>query len=178
VKEFLQNFNQDFLQAHFTSPMQAMTNDSMNYKNFWSGNKDWEKLPYRRGCLYAFYLDNQLREKTQGKINLDLVMREILTEIDKNSAQKLDHPFFQKMIKKYLGKQGKKEFNRFIVKGTPIDFQATLLPWGLECRKKDVKYSFGPSKDVITGTKEFKDVPTILMKEGVDLEALKTAILL
>jgi predicted metalloprotease with PDZ domain len=177
VKEFLQNFNQDFMQAHYISPMKAMPNDSMNYTNFWSGNKDWEKLPYRRGCLYAFYLDNQLRENTLGKVNLDFVMREILTEIDKNPAQKLDHPFFLKIIKKHLGKRGKKDFNRFIEKGTPIDFEKTLLPIGLECQKKDVKYSFGPSKDVIMGTKEFKDVPTILIKDGVDFARLKVEIL-
>jgi predicted metalloprotease with PDZ domain len=177
VPEFLKSFNDDFLFEHHISPMKAMPNDSMNYRNFWSGNKDWEKLPYRRGCLYAFYLDNQLREKTNGEVNLDLLMREILVEVNTNPLQKLDHPFFMKFVRKYLGKRGKKDFNRYIVKGAPIDFEKTILPQGLECQKKDVKYSYGPSKDVITGTKEHKDVPSLLQKSGVDMAALKAAIL-
>jgi predicted metalloprotease with PDZ domain len=169
--EFVENMNQDFMHPHYTSSTREKPNDSLNYEKFWSGDKEWEKLPYQRGCLYAFFLDNQLREKTNGKVNLDSIMREILAEVEKNPLQKLDHRFFLTFVRKYLGKKGKKDFNRFILKGELIDFLKYTLPKGLACEKREVKFSFGPSKDVITGTKVFKDVPSLKVVEIGVLEA-------
>ncbi len=100
VDGFLEGLN-TFSMEHHKSKLKAMPNDSMTYEHFWNGGKEWEKLPYRRGCLFAFYLDNLIRSKSKDGQNLDQMMRQILAEVRKNPDQKLDHPFFSQMLRKY-----------------------------------------------------------------------------
>lgn len=176
VPEFLQGLNQ-FSSEHYSSPNRKMPNDSMTYQHFWNGGKEWEKLPYRRGCLYAFYLDNQIRARGKGKHNLDQMMRSMLAEIQAHPAQKLDHAFFRKMIRPYAGKSATRQFHRFIEQGVPIDFRKTKLPAGLEVQVKDVTMRYGPSKDIITRTEVLKDIPVFKATPDGNMERLKAAIL-
>jgi predicted metalloprotease with PDZ domain len=165
------------VQPHYVNPNRAMPNDSINYRNFWSGNKNWEKLPYYRGCLYAFYLDNQLRATTNGRVNLDAVMLDILQKIRANPLQKLDHPFFKSVIEPHVGKKGIADFEQFIERGVPIRFKKTPLPEGIEYDQKDITFSSGPSKEVVTKREKFKDIPVFLRKKAISDEVLKAAIL-
>ncbi len=174
--KFLSDLN-NFSTEHYSSPMRRMPNDSMNYERFWNGGKEWEKLPYRRGCLYAFYLDNFLREKSKGVVNLDQMMRDILEICWKNPDQKLDHRFFRTMLRKYGGKKAVKNFVRHIENGEPIDFTKTVLPEGMDVLVKDLTMNFGPSPEVITRTEKLKDIPVFRRKKDVTDAALKAAIL-
>lgn len=175
--EFLEEFNGSMVQPHYANPKRAMPNDSINYRNFWSGDKNWEKLPYYRGCLYAFYLDNQLRTATNGRTNLDAVMLDILQKIRANPLQKLDHSFFKSVIQPHVGKKGIADFEQFIEQGVPIRFKKTPLPEGIEYDQKDIVFSSGPSKEVVTKREKFKDIPVFLRKKGISDDALKAAIL-
>jgi predicted metalloprotease with PDZ domain len=173
---FLEGLN-NFASEHYSSPIRTMPNDSLNYERFWNGGKDWEKLPYRRGCLFAFYLDNHLRERSKGKQNLEQLMREILAEMRKNPDQKLDHVFFQKILQPYGGKASLKHFQTFIERGKPIDFRKTKLPAGLEVKVKDVTMRYGPSRDIITKTEVLKNIPVFRLKSGANKETLREALL-
>jgi predicted metalloprotease with PDZ domain len=177
VDVFLKEFNNNMVQPHYMSPYVSMPNDSINYRTFWKGDKDWEKLPYHRGCLYAFYLDNQLRKATKGRTNLDQVMLEILHAMVNDPSKKLDHVFFKSILKKYLGKKGVKDFERYIEQGVPIRFDTLPLPEGLEHIRKDITFSYGPSEDVITQTVKVEQVPVFVKKEGVEVGVLKEALL-
>jgi predicted metalloprotease with PDZ domain len=176
TEQFLTDLN-TFSSEHYSSSKRQMPNDSMNYERFWNGGKEWEKLPYRRGCLFAFYLDNLLREKSKGASNLDQMMREILAITRKNPDQKLDHRFFRSMVRKYGGKKAEKNFVRFIEKGELIDFTKSKLPEGMEVTIRDLTMNFGPSPDVITRTEVLKDIPVFRMKNGATEDAVKAAVL-
>lgn len=173
---FLEGLN-NFASEHYSSPTRNMPNDSLNYERFWTGGKDWEKLPYRRGCLYAFYLDNLIRERSGGEKNLDQFMRDILAETRKNPNQKLDHVFFKKMLQPYGVKVSAVTFDRFIERGKTINFRKTKLPAGLEVRVKDVTMRSGPSPDIITKTEVLKNIPVFTPKPGTDKETLRKALL-
>jgi predicted metalloprotease with PDZ domain len=173
---FLEGLN-NFSSEHYASPKRAMPNDSMTYEHFWNGGKEWEKLPYRRGCLYAFYLDNLIREKSNGTQNLDQMMRVVLAAVRKDPNQKLDHAFFLRMLRPFAGKTAGKNFQKFIEQGKPIDFRNTTLPGGLEVKVKDVTMHSGPSKDIITHTEILKNIPVFKAKDGVSNETLRTALL-
>lgn len=177
VNQFFDELNQEFNIAHYKSSKRTMPNDSMNYRNFWSGDKEWEKLPYQRGCLYAFYLDNLIREKSKGKKSLDEFMREILAEVDSHPGQKLDHAFFLSLLKTYTGKHTRKTFKKYIEQGELIDFSQTILPAGVQVIVKDITLKSGPSPDIITKTETIKNVPIFKPVPGADPGLLKAALL-
>jgi predicted metalloprotease with PDZ domain len=177
AEEFVRELNDDFSTPHYASSKGSKPNDSLTYENFWNGGKEWEKLPYRRGCLYAFYLDNQIREASGGAKNLDGFMRQLLTDITAKPGQKLDHDFFLKTLQPYLGNTAKKDFKRFIEKGELIGFQETTLPAGLTVKVRDITMKYGPSPEVITSTVVYKNVPVFSRDPKVTFEQLKAALL-
>lgn len=173
---FLEGLN-NFSSEHYSSPQRAMPNDSLTYEHFWNGGKEWEKLPYRRGCLYAFYLDNLIRAKSKGEKNLDQMMREILAAVRENPGQKLDHRFFKQMLRNFAGKSAEHEFQRFIEQGKPINFKKSILPAGLEVVVKDVTLKSGPSREIITKVEVLKNIPVFRPKPGVSKETLQANLL-
>jgi predicted metalloprotease with PDZ domain len=177
AEEFIRELNDNFAIQHYSSPKRTMPNDSMTYENFWNGGKNWEKLPYRRGCLYAFYLDNLIREKSGGSKNLDVFMRELLRLVSAKPTQKLDHPFFLKTLSTFLGKSCKKDFKRFIEKGELIDFQKTVLPLGLNLNVRDVTMRYGPNPETITSTEVYKNVPVFSRDPNVSWKDIQNALL-
>ncbi len=177
TEEWVNNFNNDFVTEHYASPKRLAPNDSINYTHFWSGDKDWEKLPYRRGCLYAFYLDNQLREKSKGQSGLDDLMRHILVAMEQDPGKKLDHVFFKKILKKRLGKKGVRDFEKYIEQGVLIDFTQTPLPKGLQATVRDRTVNYGPSAEVITHSETFKQIPSFEIVTGTSVPLLKEQVL-
>jgi len=176
VPDFLKQLNQLSME-HYASPVRSMPNDSLNYDKFWNGGKEWEKLPYRRGCLYAFYLDNLIREKSGGQKNLDGLMRLILTETNRNPAQKMDQGFFTTCLRKYAGGNLKHQFKQFIEQGSPIDFRKTKLPEGIEVVIKDITMNYGPSPEVIEKSELLKNIPVFTLKNGMEESSVREVLL-
>ncbi|MDX1910058.1 MAG: hypothetical protein SFV22_01165 [Saprospiraceae bacterium] len=176
VDDFVKELN-SFSAEHYSSPVRNMPNDSLDYDRFWNGGKEWEKLPYRRGCLYAFYLDNLLREKSKGEKNLDQFMRLLLANVKQHPDQKLDHAFFMKTLRTFAGKGAVKGFQAYIERGELINYEKTRLPKGLGVTVKDLKRTFGPSPDIITKTEILKDIPVFGRIPGVSDAELKEALL-
>jgi len=75
VKGFEDRFN-EVLKAHYGSPVRETPNDSV-FMNYWKMG-DYNKLPYRRGSIFAFYLDNQIRMKSGGTKSLRDLMNALL----------------------------------------------------------------------------------------------------
>lgn len=65
--------------AHYSSEYIAYPNDSIKV-HFWD-NRGIEKLPYNRGSLFALYLDNLIRLRSDGKRNLHDFMDDMLSQL-------------------------------------------------------------------------------------------------
>lgn len=69
---FLSKLNED-MRLHYTSKVREATGAEIK-ENFWK-DRAYEKLPYRRGFIYAFQLDNRIRAVSKGKKSLrDLLL--------------------------------------------------------------------------------------------------------
>src|SRR5690606_31285116 len=76
--DWLKQFNEDIFRAHWENPMR----NEPNYRikdDFWK-SRNIEKIPYRRGALFAFWLDNQIQLKSNGTRSLDDLMRDLLAK--------------------------------------------------------------------------------------------------
>ncbi|MBT8321467.1 MAG: hypothetical protein KJO90_07345, partial [Eudoraea sp.] len=85
----------------YSSPVVAAPNSDINYENFWA-NPDYGKLPYYRGAVYAFLLDNWIVQNSGGEKNLDQLMRELLRDASEE-GQKIEHGYWNSKLDQYLG---------------------------------------------------------------------------
>lgn len=177
MKEWAQTMNREVLTPHYLSTVKGQPNSEINYEHFWNGGKDWEKLPYRRGCIYAFYLDNLIRKRSKGKCNLDDVLRDMLQACTKNPEQKLNHDFFLRMIEPYAGKSCRADFEKYIVQGKPIKLDQIPLPKGLKVVKKSGSFSTGSSPEQLDKTVYYQNLPAFAPKKGVNFADLRAEII-
>jgi predicted metalloprotease with PDZ domain len=150
--QFKQGFN-SILESHYTSKINDMPNDSV-WKNYWKMG-DYNKLPYRRGEIFAFYLDNQIRIISNGKKDLhDLMLS--LQEFCKNkkTGYLLSINDFIEVASGYVGKEKiKAEMEKYIINGEPIRFTKEMLI-------DEFKLSFKGSVPVLGITDEKKFTAT------------------
>src|SRR5690606_5084561 len=84
--EFLNYLNEETLKPHYRSEVKAAHNDSIA-EYYWTDYANYGKLPYRRGLIYAFYLDNQIRLGSNGKFTLRHMLLDLYA---KRKAKKED----------------------------------------------------------------------------------------
>ncbi|MFY0605020.1 MAG: hypothetical protein JXQ93_13895 [Flavobacteriaceae bacterium] len=117
---FIKKMN-EFIKKLHTSSVKEAPNSEINYDNFWS-NQEYEKLPYRRGAIFAFYLDMKIKKETKNKKNLDNIMLHIKNEAVKN-GQKINNEYFVEVFKKLIGIDIALEFDTYIEQGKLIDLK-------------------------------------------------------
>ena len=118
---FIKEFN-GFVKALYTNPVREMPNNEMTYDNFWSGKEGIQKLPYRRGAVLAFYLDNKIKQDSNGEKSLDNVLLDFKNDALKN-GQKITHPYFIETVNKYLKEDIKPFFDKHIEEGKLYDLE-------------------------------------------------------
>jgi predicted metalloprotease with PDZ domain len=177
LDDWLKEFNSQVLNPHYMSIIKARPNIDLNYEKFWNGGKEWEKLPYRRGAIYAFYLDCAIRNKSKGTQNLEFVLRDLLAECSKSDEIKFDHALFLKALSPYLGKRTRSDFKQYIEKGKPIDLSRIKLPKGLGVKHSSGVISSGPSREVITEVRAYQNVPHLFKKMRVNDADLRAALI-
>ncbi|MGD0583175.1 MAG: hypothetical protein ABR974_09550 [Bacteroidales bacterium] len=125
-RQFEHGFN-SILESHYSSKLNCIPNDSV-WKNYWKMG-DYNKLPYRRGEIFAFYLDNQIRIMTSGKKSLHDFMLSIQEFCsNKNKGYQLNVDDFVEVASRYVGKEKiKSDIDRYIIKGEPIRFTKEML---------------------------------------------------
>ncbi len=116
------------------SPVREAPNSDINYENFWS-NPEYNWLPYHRGALFAFYLDQRIRAHSQGTSSLDDLMRDLLEEVRRSGAR-LNGELLVRLANPYLGADLQPDFDRYIEKGE-------MLPLGDLYRELGLEYSVG-----------------------------------
>jgi predicted metalloprotease with PDZ domain len=159
LDDWLNELNTMVLFKHYTSSIKSRPNSEMNYERFWNGGQDWEKLPYRRGCIFALYLDQLIKQRSNGLYSLDEPMRQILAECKLNHTTKFDRDLLVKVLSPYLGKQAERDVAKYIEKGIPFEWTKKFLPKGLKLKYTDGVISSGSNRGTVTKVLAYRNVP-------------------
>ncbi|WP_439490178.1 hypothetical protein [Algoriphagus sp.] len=123
-EDFLYYLNEFTLKPHYESQVKAAHNDSIA-ANYWTDHANYGKLPYRRGCIFAFYLDNQIRLASNGRFtlrNMLLDLYELRKEKKKDEVLTVND--FINVGASYLDKKDLEEqVANYMIAGLPIDFR-------------------------------------------------------
>ena len=128
-KIFIDKINEIAANLH-ASIVREAPNSAINYKNFWS-DRGYEKLPYRRGALFAFYLDNKIHKDSKGEKNLDDLMLQFLKDA-REKGQKIDHPYFLETVNLFLKDDLTSFFDTHIENGKLLDLKAFFDEFGYD----------------------------------------------
>lgn len=131
-QEFLNYLNNNTLTTHYNSPVRGIPNDSIA-AHYWQ-DPQYQRLPYRRGLLYAFYLDNQLRLASAGRHTLrDLLLALYALHQETQRRQpkaNLTVEDFINVAGRFLPRaQVAQEVEKYMLQGQPLDFtHIPLIP--------------------------------------------------
>lgn len=137
---FIKKLN-EFIKALYLSPVKEAPNSEINYDNFWS-SREYSKLPYRRGALFAFYLDNKIQKETNGEKSLDDLMLDIKEDAIQKD-QKLTHKYFISKVNEYVKEDITPFFDKHIEKGNLYDLSSALEEFGFEFSPTSKVYDLG-----------------------------------
>lgn len=126
------------IKALYTSKVANAPNSEINYENFWA-DPAYGKLPYRRGAIFAFYLDNMIKKDSNGKYCLDDLMRDFLAHSDK----RISHPFFVEMANNYVTEDIEPFFNKHIQDGALFDLRKLFSDFGLDYHEQAEVFEIG-----------------------------------
>lgn len=102
---------------YFFSPAKNTPIDTLG-KYFWT-NRDYSLLPYKKGFVYALYLDNAIQKESKGKKSLDNLLFDIYAQTQK--GKKLSNEAFLHHLAKYLPKNTiQSHFQACIIEGEDI----------------------------------------------------------
>ncbi|MEX0290224.1 MAG: M1 family aminopeptidase [Flavobacteriaceae bacterium] len=114
----------------YTSPVKEAPNSQINYDNFWS-DRDYSKLPYYRGAIFAFYLDQLIHADSEGKNNLDDLMHDLLKGAVEEH-KKITHKYFIATVNKYLNGDIGTFFKDHIENGKLFPLEDVFMNIGFE----------------------------------------------
>lgn len=164
---FIDNLNET-IRLHEASSVKEAPNSAINYDNFWE-NPEYGKLPYRRGMLFACYLDLKLQAVSEGKHNLDDVMRDLL-RASREEGQKLTHAHFLKTANTYLPEDLTPFFNKHIVEGQALPLKELFEQLGFEYHEEagifDLGFDFSPDKTEVEAVDPASEAFTAGVREG------------
>lgn len=124
-KEYYFRMDSVFI-AHYGNELCSAINDSIK-PNFWKRGY-YGKLPYNRGNIFAYYLDNLLQTKTNGKVNLMKVMQKMMEQA-LVKKRPFDKDWLNETVKELAGFEVLDLIDRYIMKGETIsvdDFNLVL----------------------------------------------------
>lgn len=137
VSEYIKILNKDVITPHYKDPVNTVPNSKLTFNEYWSNYAKYMKLPYRRGLLYAFLLDSQIKKQSNYTQSLDNLMIDLFQLSLKDEALRLNQKVFIQNLVKYLNhSKVKSDFERYILEGNLIDFQ-DQLPDGLSIENKN-----------------------------------------
>lgn len=137
---FIEQFN-DFIRNLYQSPVKEAPNSEINYENFWS-SYDYSKLPYRRGAIFAFYLDHLIQQDSQGEKSLNDFMLAIKADA-LNKEQRLSHDYFISKANEYLNEDLQPFFDTHIIQGDLFDLTTIFTQFGYDYQPTSEVYDLG-----------------------------------
>jgi predicted metalloprotease with PDZ domain len=152
----------------YTSPVVDAPNSEINYDNFWV-NQDYGQLPYYRGAVYAFLLDNWIHNQSNGETKLDDLMQGILQDAVKE-GQKVSHAYWLSELEAYLGADAGIFFEKHIVNGEPFPLKELLEKFGYEfdlnSRVFDLGFEFSEGRKSVKSIDETSEAYKAGLREG------------
>jgi predicted metalloprotease with PDZ domain len=118
LKEWIDYFNRDVLKAHWENPERNKPNYIIQ-DEYWT-NRNIEKIPYLRGAIFAFWLDNQILKENNYTKSLDDLMRDVLKTCTTEN-RKFSDELFLEIVQNYLNKDVTYFFQKHIING--VDFE-------------------------------------------------------
>lgn len=131
-EEWLSEFNREVWKAHYLNPERNQPN-YMIKDAFWE-NRNIEKIPYRRGALFAFWLDQQLLIQSNGQFSLDDLMRVLLSECEANHTEVTDDLFLS-YAERHLDRKIAYFFQKHVIAGVDINWDEFPLQQGIQVTK-------------------------------------------
>ena len=124
---FLKELNTDFFAAHYADPCGEMGNLALE-ENYY-GNEACENVPYRRGCLLAFYLDARIRKQSGNTKTLHNLMADLLDYTYGTDRTLVGHyDFFTEALGEYLGEDSAAFLQQYVEAGKRIPAGVFVLP--------------------------------------------------
>ena len=117
------DFN-EMLRIYYTSPISTLPNEEV-WKNYWTGG-DYHKLPYRRGCIFAFFLDNWIQKETDGKADFKDLMRALDRKVKETGDVLTIESFIDAALEFLQEGQVREAVRRYMIQGEMIDL--TKIP--------------------------------------------------
>lgn len=164
---FINEFN-NTIKLLYTSSVKEAPNSEITYENFWT-SRDYEKLPYRRGRLFAFYLDYKIKQDSNGKQCLDDLMLAIKEDAEKTD-QKISHDYFMKKVNTFLKDDITSFFNKHIEQGQLFDLETIFKDFGFEFNETATVFYLGFTYDETTKIITTIDQDSKAFKNGLRKE--------
>jgi len=137
VTEFLNILNTEVIIPHYKDPVNQVPNANLTFEEYWSNYAKYQKLPYRRGQLYAFFIDNQIKEQSHYTKSLDNLMHDLFAKALQDKNMRLNKSLFIENLLKYLNHANvESDFDKYILDGELIDFE-NRLPDGISIGYQD-----------------------------------------
>ncbi|MDX1332203.1 MAG: M1 family aminopeptidase [Robiginitalea sp.] len=164
---FIDNLNETIRLLGASAAKEA-PNSEITYENFWK-DPEYGKLPYRRGMLFACYLDLQLQAVSGGKYSLDDVMRDLF-QASREEGQKLTHAHFLNTVNTYLPEDLTPFFNRHIVRGEALPLEELFGQLGFDLEQEaglfDLGFDFSPEKTEVEAVDPASEAFSAGVREG------------
>jgi predicted metalloprotease with PDZ domain len=127
LKEFVDIINKEIIIPHHQDKVATTPNGEITFEKYWSNYATYAKLPYRRGLLYAFLLDTQIKQQSNFTKSLDNLMLSLYDKALKDSSFRINSDTFKNELSTYLSDDALKNFEKYIINGELIDFKEQLL---------------------------------------------------
>jgi predicted metalloprotease with PDZ domain len=133
-EEWTKLINKDVLSFHWNNPKRNIPNYVIE-TDFW---KDYnvEKVPYNRGAIFAFWLDNQIILKSDGEKSLDDLMRDLLA-LSLTEQRKIGDDDILDLAKKYLNTDIDGFFQKHVIVGEDFDLMKEKWIKGISFIEED-----------------------------------------
>lgn len=164
---FIKEFNKT-IKALYASPVKEAPNSEINYDNFWT-SRDYEKLPYRRGAIFAFYLDHKIRKDSKGQKSLDNLMLAIKNDAV-NEQQRIDHDYFIKKANTFLNDDITPFFTKHIIDGRWYNLETIFKEFGYDYYPNttvfDLGFTFSDNKKSIIAIDSTSNAYKVGLRKG------------
>lgn len=127
VDGYMEALNTDFFEPHYTSPIGELPNSAIASDFF--TDEAVAQLAYKRGFVFAFFLDNAIKSNSGDQSALHDFMLDLLeyyTSRNKDLVSNFD--FFEEKLTEYLKQESAPLLQKYIQEGERIPPEAFVLP--------------------------------------------------
>jgi predicted metalloprotease with PDZ domain len=128
MEQWVQRFNEDVLQRLYRNAERNQPNYLIK-DHYWTSSS-FGKLPYRRGAVFALWLDHQILRRSNYTRSLDDLMRELL-QLCRQPGQKFTDELFLTVAQRYLREDISYEYQKYILGGADLPLCPEDLAEGL-----------------------------------------------